>query len=341
MQQRICLLKCLPILAIMSISSMTWAQPKRDVWLTKHTPMPSERVGFSTSTANGKIYVIGGTVWDKWPRNGRVLRTVEEYDPATNRWKLREGMRIGRSHLASSAVNGKIYAIGGIIQVWWKRKHVEEFNPATDTWEKKTDMLEPRSGFSTSVVDGKIYVFGGEANGSTEAYNPAVNRWEKNAPMPKQRWAFATSVAGGKIYAIGGVKGNPERYLGTVEVYDPATNTWEKRADMPTARCCLSANTVNGIIYAIGGVDDSGRLRTVETYDPATDKWKQRADMPQPGGGFSTSVVDENIYFFKGGEFTKTLLIYTPPFRRPPRSVNSVGKVATTWGSVKTGRSAY
>ena len=155
--------------------------------------------------------------------------------------------------------------------------------------------------------------------------------------MPKQRWWFATSVVDGKIYAIGGVTWNPEKFLGTVEVYDPATNTWEKRADMPTARCCLSANTVNGIIYAIGGVDVSGGLRTVEAYDPATDKWKQMADMPEPRGSFSASVVDEKIYFFKGGAFTKTLLIYKPPFR-PPRSVNPMGKAATTWGRVKAER---
>ena len=321
----------------LSAVSMIWAQPKRDVWLTKHTAMPSKRVGFSTSAVNGKIYLIGGTVWDKWPRNGRVLRTIEEYDPATNRWKLREGMRIARSDLASSTVNGKIYAIGGIVQVWWKRKHVEEFNPATDTWEKKADMLEPRSNFSPSVVNGKIYVVGGATDWSAEAYDPAVNSWEKKATMPKQRWWFATSVVDGKIYAIGGVTWNPEKFLGTVEVYDPATNTWEKRADMPTARCCLSANTVNGIIYAIGGVDVSGGLRTVEAYDPATDKWKQMADMPEPRGSFSASVVDEKIYFFKGGAFTKTLLIYTPPFR-PPRSVNPMGKAATTLGRVKAER---
>ena len=331
------------IILTLSAASMVAAQPNEGVWEVRETPMPSQRVDFAASAVNGKIYLIGGIVWDEWPRNGKVLRTVEEYDPATNRWQHREGMRIGRSNLASSVVNGKIYAIGGSVQVGWKRKHVEQFDPATDTWETKADILAPRSNFSPSVVDGKIYVVGGADDGSAEAYNPIADSWEDKAMMPKQRWWFATSAVDGKIYAIGGVKWNPEvkwnpkeKYLRTVEVYDPATDTWEKRADMPTARCCLSANTVNGIIYAIGG-SNRRWLPTVEAYNPATNTWEQMADMPDPSFGSST-VVDERIYAFtKGWNFKRTVLIYTPPFR-PPRSVNPMGKAATTWGRVKAER---
>ncbi len=144
----------------LSAASTSTARPKGDTWEVRETPIPSQRVGFATSVVDGKIFVIGGTIWDDGARRGRVLRTVEEYDPATNRWKFRADMRIGRSNLASSAVNGKIYAIGGSVQMLWTRKHVEEFDPATDTWEKKADMLEPRSNFSSNVVDGKIYVSG-------------------------------------------------------------------------------------------------------------------------------------------------------------------------------------
>ena len=248
-------------------------------------------------------------------------------------------MRIGRSKLASSAVNGKIYAIGGSVQVLWTRKHVEEFDPATDRWEKKADMLEPRSYFSASVVDGKIYVMEDADDGSTEAYDPVANNWEKKATIPRARSAFATSVVDGKIYAIGGVKWRNDKYLGTVEVYDPATNTWEKRAEMPTPRCYLATSTVNGIIYAMGGQGVGRQIhRTVEAYDPVTDTWERRADMPDTRADFSTNVVDGKIYAFTGSwPFTRAVLVYTPP-ARTPLSVNASDKLATTWGRVKTGR---
>ncbi len=204
-------------------------------------------------------------------------------------------------------------------------------------------MLEPRSDFTANVVDGKIYVIGGATDGSIEVYDPAADSWERKANMQEWRNAFAASVVDGKIYVIGGGRRNHARILATlatVEVYDPATDTWEKRADMPTARFHLSANTVNGIIYAIGGFSDLGlrALQTVEAYDPATDTWDTMAAMPEGRSGFSTSVVDEKIFVFASyREFRRTVLIYTPPFRTP-RSVDPVGKVATTWGRVKTGR---
>lgn len=113
MKRRAFLFYRLAIIASVSISSVIWARPKGDVWVRKRTPMPSQRVEFDTSAVNGKIYVIGGTVWDDRPRLGRVLRTFGEYDPVTNQWQLRASMRIGRTDLSTAVVNGKIYAIGG------------------------------------------------------------------------------------------------------------------------------------------------------------------------------------------------------------------------------------
>jgi hypothetical protein len=48
-----------------------------------------------------------------WPRGGTVLSTVEEYDPKTNTWTKKANMPTPRVALSTSAVNGKIYAIGG------------------------------------------------------------------------------------------------------------------------------------------------------------------------------------------------------------------------------------
>ena len=326
------------VILTLSAASISMARPEKGAWEVREAPMPSQRVEFTTSAVNGKIYAIGGVFWDQLPRNGKVFRTVEEYDPVTNRWQHRTGMRIARTGLSSNVVDGKIYAIGGHVQLWWWRKHVEVYDPVSDTWETKADMQEVRPTFSSSVSDGRIYVMGGAEDGSTEEYNPVVDRWERKAKMPGNRTRFATSSVDGKIYAIGGVKFNPEKYLDTVEVYNPATDTWEKRADMPTARCCLTAHTINGIIYAIGGGFGHGPLSTVEAYDPASDTWERMTDMPEARGGFSASVVDGKIYVFTDRlDFKPTVLVYTPPFR-PPRSVNPMGKAATTWGRLKTER---
>jgi hypothetical protein len=63
--------------------------------------MLSQRVEFATSTMNGKIFGIGGTVWDERARRGKVLHTVEEYGTTGDIRKFRADMRIGSSNPAN------------------------------------------------------------------------------------------------------------------------------------------------------------------------------------------------------------------------------------------------
>jgi hypothetical protein len=136
-------------------------------------------------------------------------------------------MPTARTYVSTSAVNGKIYAMGG------KLSHpgfqglatVEEYNPATNTWTKKADMPTARASFSTSVVNGKIYAIGGLTTGElnhlslVEEYDPATDTWTRKADMPTARIALSTSAVNGKIYAIGGYVGDFIA-ISTVEEYD-------------------------------------------------------------------------------------------------------------------------
>jgi N-acetylneuraminic acid mutarotase len=135
-------------------------------------------------------------------------------------WTRKTDIPTPRGYLSASAVNGKIYAIGGragTFQNPIELSTVEEYDPATDTWTKKSDLPNVRYFLSTSVVDDKVYAVGGGPNGrATEKYDPATDTWTGKASMPTERSMLATSAANGKIYAIGGGSG-----LSTVEVYTP------------------------------------------------------------------------------------------------------------------------
>ena len=223
-------------------------------------------------------------------------------------WTSKKDMPTARYGLSCSAVNGKIYAIGGakydanmnvvILSA------VEEYDRVTDKWIKKTDMPTPRQNLSTSVVDGKIYAIGGWGNNrelsTVEEYDPVADKWTQKADIPTSRQAFSTSVANGRIYAIGGWRLGGG--LAVVEEYDPARDIWDGKADLPAPRLNLSTSMVNGKIYAIGGL--AGNLDksvpTVEEYDPVTDKWTKKADMAIARTLLSTSVVDGKIYSIGG-----------------------------------------
>ena len=162
-------------------NAMEEYDPVTDSW-TKKADMPTEMTGLSASVVNGKIYAIGGYS-GKWP-DIILASIVEEYDPATNTWTRKADMPTARARLSTSAVNGKIYAIGGDIAVspnTTATSVVEEYDPATDTWIRVTDMPTARAYVSTGVVDGKIYAIGGltQPNGAgivgvVEEYEPAA-----------------------------------------------------------------------------------------------------------------------------------------------------------------------
>jgi len=234
--------------------------------------MPTPRWGLSTSVVNGKIYAIGGA--RGFPIPG--LRTVEEYDPATDTWTTKSPMPSTRWALSTSVVNGKIYAIGG--EAPEGLRTVDEYDPATDTWTRKASMTIGRYAFSTSVVNGKIYAIGGvtfypSSTSIVEEYDPVTDTWTRKADMPTARTYYSTCAANGKIYVFGGAPHPNRDPVSVVYEYDPATDTWTTKDDMLTARTGQSTSEVNGKIYAIGGSKTgytAGLLSTsrVEEYDP-------------------------------------------------------------------------
>jgi len=230
---------------------------------------------------------------------------------AEDTWTRKADMPTARSCLATSVVNGKIYAIGGIRDASSAPlSTVEEYDPGTDTWTAKADMPTARISLCTSVVDGRIYAIGGgqsvmgTGSSTVQEYDPETDTWTTKAEMPTARFVLSSSAVNGKVYAIGGKPAHGVTPLSTVEEYDPTTNTWATMAPMPTRRYGLSTCVVNGKIYAVGG--DPGTyvgLRALEEYDPVTDAWTRKADMPTARAYLSTGVVDGKIYAI-GGEST-------------------------------------
>jgi len=212
-------------------------------------------------------------------------------------------------------------------------------------WTKKADMPTARVELSTSAVNGKIYAIGGRqpALPTVEEYDPAVDKWTKKADMPTARGELSTSAVNGRIYAIGGFTGCCYTLLSSVEEYDPAVDRWTEKAKIPTPRGFLSTSVVNERIYAIGGggvvgVRADPVRSTLEIYDPVTDRWEKGRDVPTARVHLSTSVVRGKIYTIGGSTAADVALStveeYTP--EGWPFSVSPQGKLATTWGEIKT-----
>ena len=91
------------------------------------------------------LYAIGGYNDTSW------LRSVERFDPLTNRWTMLTPMSTARSAFGATVWNGRIYVTGGN-----GASHVlntaEKFNPRTNTWHSAQSMSNGRVGLATVTV---------------------------------------------------------------------------------------------------------------------------------------------------------------------------------------------
>lgn len=226
-----------------ALSTVEEYDPVTNTWTTKKS-MPTPRLALGTSVVDGKIYAIGGMT--SGPSFWEGMRdTVEIYDPETDSWSVGSSMPTKKCWFTTSVVDGKIYAIGGILVTKEVLSTVEVYDPVTDTWTTKTPMPTARAGHAAAVVDGIIYVIGGGTHEAdpggysvVEAYDPATDTWIKLADIPAKRaFAYADTIDG-NIYVIGGIITFADPHLHgekTVYVYDPSKDLTEL-----VNTCCIN-----------------------------------------------------------------------------------------------------
>jgi N-acetylneuraminic acid mutarotase len=162
-----------------SVATNEVYDPATNTWETR-MPMNVPRNHHAGAAVNGKIYAIGGRVG--WSFVGSsAVDTVEEYDPATDRWRVRSRMIYPRSGMAYGTDGKLIYTLGGeyldseMVGVF---RSFEAYDPARDRWYSLPPMTVPRHGFAGGVIGNRFHAVsgqlqsgtGGGGPGSTEAH---------------------------------------------------------------------------------------------------------------------------------------------------------------------------
>lgn len=323
--------------------------------------LPTQRKNFATAVVDGKIYLIGGTLFEN-RRGPYGLSTVEVFDTQTNTWQHVAEMPTPRASAGAAVVDGVIYVCAGYNGIDNHAANlkfldiVEAYNPQTDTWTRKQDMPTARVQFGIGAVDGKIYAMGGTVHffeiqagvpgrlALVEVYDPATDIWRKRANMPTKRDGLGVGVVNNRIYAIGGngwpqgIRGGP--FLMDIEMYDPHTHRWQQKPKMLELRTSFSTVVGGDDIYLIGGfTGEAGNLRelaTVAVYHPQTETWREIPAMPVPIRPLGAAAVGGKIYVFggigEGREFVPDVWVYDTG----SRALEAKGKLATRWGELKT-----
>ncbi len=181
-------------------------------------PLPAPRFGAGVAVYNSKLYVIGGSDDTLQAKN-----TVYEYDPtrpAGSRWQTKAPMPTARVYLGAAALDGLIYAAGGIPGGFTDLSTVEAYNPATNSWSTVQPMNLPRGGVAVVGLDtgtpgcgGFLYAVGGgylDYTNTAERYNPLTDSWEPISSLNTARRTLAATYSPNSysLLAIGGWNGS-------------------------------------------------------------------------------------------------------------------------------------
>ena len=127
---------------LVSVADFARFDPESKTW-TDLPPLPTPRSTHDSVVVGDKIYVIGG-----WSMNGGDSANSEFLDSALvfdlarpgAGWEKLPAPPFRRRALAVGAVDGKVYAIGGLTEDGKVVKSVDIYDPATRTWSRGPEL---------------------------------------------------------------------------------------------------------------------------------------------------------------------------------------------------------
>ncbi len=311
-------MKTLQIILFAALIFPFIAHAQSGTWETGKTPMPVEKYMYSSTVANGKIYVMGGAVKpdNNYLWYGVGVNSIEVYDPITDSWDTtKTDMPIGKAYSSIATIDNLLYVFGG-----WNSNimtgTIQVYNTETDTWDtSRTPMPTARGGCKATVLEGKIYVAGAwdsdpSIAGCFECYDPEYNRWMTLPDLPEPVGQLSMEVIEGKIYISGGNKytGSYNIPRKTIQIYDPVAYSWHIcKAELTDAYWNYGTCHIEDRIYVLGAMGplengDYLDYPIVEVFDTKNNIVFKVSDIPTPRYFCGVHLIDGKIYVIGGLE---------------------------------------
>ena len=124
-------------------------------------------------------------------------KAVEEFDPSTGKWTVKNNLRDWNSDFSVSEANGKLYISGGK-----NSTQITEYNPLTCSEVKAVELPSMVYGHASVVLNGNVYILGGFVNSSYSnqnlCYSPQKDGWIEETSMLSERAFFTAEIVNGK-----------------------------------------------------------------------------------------------------------------------------------------------
>lgn len=272
-------------------------------------PIPTARMGACSVVFEDKIYVFGGET-----ATGKIVNTVEVYDPAINQWDTSfPALRTPRENCAAILYKDKIFVLGGFSDQGEVLKKVEFFNSEKNRWESFPNMDEERQGLASVVLNNVLFAIGGSDKENkllkkVEFFNENQNKWEEfeDWELDKERASFVSLTVNDSAFSIGGFSiGGPTN---RVQRYHPNTGPAQRKS-LQVGRGSFAGAVCQDTIFVMGGRSPQDEvLNLVEYYTPRTNQWQFTNSMNIAREGFVAQVVKHKIYVIGGRDAQGNIL---------------------------------
>ncbi|CAH2006207.1 unnamed protein product [Acanthoscelides obtectus] len=218
------------------ISDSAWSfDPIKRVWYNE-APLLEARKNFGLVAFGSEIFAIGGQ-----GRNFMALKTVEKFDPDTNRWTKMAAMHTERTGSSSIKYKNSIWVMGGLYGTNKKVKildSIESYDVRHNQWTKISHAMNfPRCFSSCIVMCDTLYAIGGAGKtpenkknttsiAAVDAWNDKKKCWQKITELSIPRHGHVVAYLGTQILVIGGVTTTYSRALSNVECFCSQRETW-------------------------------------------------------------------------------------------------------------------
>jgi serine protease len=214
--------------------------------------------------------------------------------------KLLAPMPSGQLAPTLTAVNGKLYAIGG----WPSFTPNQIYDVTSDTWSSGKPNPTGVSDTDAAVINGKIYIPGGRnltgaVTNRLDIYDPSTDQWSSGAPMPKALMFAAVQAVNGKLYVLGGQDATTGS--SAVYAYDPSQNSWSTSPASGYFWGGSGSGVIDGKIYLYGGFY---AIKNPAIFDPATNSYSQLPVLNLARNELAGAVVGGKAYGIAGTALT-------------------------------------
>uniref|UniRef100_A0A0X3P263 Uncharacterized protein n=1 Tax=Schistocephalus solidus TaxID=70667 RepID=A0A0X3P263_SCHSO len=256
------------------------------------------------SAENGRIYMLGGRVNNKW------TNTVREYNVRTRRCRPVAPMLEQRRCAGACAVGGEIFVCGGKSATLEILASCEFFDPKRNVWQLLPPMLRSRYRPAVaSLPDKRLFVIGGyniftgpmtsveyctfpSNDGSTKCspQNMPASKdfWRNAAPVLNSYTGRAVCVSNGKIILGGGYNGQ-DGFVNEVEIFMPPDSSnpqgqWTRISDMRHKRYLYHMVACSRSIFSVGDLGNAVENgQTVESLGLPLNLQQERDGMEPRG----------------------------------------------------------